>query len=108
MPEAKTEEPEVMRVAAPELEGPRVFDKIDLSAIDSSTRPRKTIVKKQDEAPAKPAEPVAEPVAEKPAPQAPVETARPAQVEAKQEEVAEPQAPEETPTVATPTADAET
>ncbi len=50
--------PEVTKVEAPELEGPKVVDKIDLSTIDSSTRPKKG---------AKPAkEEKAEPVAEKP------------------------------------------
>jgi translation initiation factor IF-2 len=76
----------VMRVDAPIVEGPKVIDKIDLSAIDSSTRPRKSVDKKSPaaEEPAtevvppvpapepvqKPkAEPKAEPVAEtKPAP----------------------------------------
>ncbi|HLK30027.1 MAG TPA: translation initiation factor IF-2 [Puia sp.] len=43
----KKEEPEVIKVEAPEIEGPKVLDKIDLSAIDSSTRPKK-IVKKKD------------------------------------------------------------
>ncbi len=37
-------EPETMRIEAPELEGPRILDKIDLSVIDSSTRPRKPSV----------------------------------------------------------------
>jgi translation initiation factor IF-2 len=32
---------DVLRVEAPELEGPKVINKIDLSAIDSSTRPKK-------------------------------------------------------------------
>ena len=34
-----------MRLEAPELEGPKVVDKIDLSNIDSSTRPRKVAKK---------------------------------------------------------------
>ncbi|MBS1562951.1 MAG: translation initiation factor IF-2 [Bacteroidetes bacterium] len=51
----KAEEPvEVVKVEAPEIEGPKVLDKIDLSAIDSSTRPKKTIKKKEE-----PAAPVA-------------------------------------------------
>jgi translation initiation factor IF-2 len=33
---------EVVKIDAPELEGPKVLDKIDLDAIDSSTRPKKT------------------------------------------------------------------
>ena len=32
---------EITKIEAPELEGPKVIDKIDLSAIDSSTRPKK-------------------------------------------------------------------
>lgn len=40
------EEPKVTRIEAPGIEGPKVFDKIDLSAIDSSTRPKKLIKKK--------------------------------------------------------------
>ena len=46
-------EPEVVKVEAPELEGPRVVNKIDLSAIDSSTRPKKESKKKQEETAAK-------------------------------------------------------
>ncbi|MDB5208742.1 MAG: infB [Flavisolibacter sp.] len=33
--------PEISKIEAPELEGPKVIDKIDLSVIDSSTRPKK-------------------------------------------------------------------
>jgi len=44
-PETKTEEPEVVRLDAPEIEGPKVINKIDLSTIDSSTRPKKTAKK---------------------------------------------------------------
>ena len=44
------EKPEITKVDAPELEAPVILDKIDLSAIDSSTRPRKTTRKKDDEA----------------------------------------------------------
>ncbi|MET0242595.1 MAG: translation initiation factor IF-2, partial [Flavitalea sp.] len=49
--EIKTEETasEITRVGTPELEGPKVLDKIDLSAIDSSTRPRKPIIKRGDD-----------------------------------------------------------
>src|SRR4030095_16252254 len=35
------EEKEIVKVEAPEIEGPKVLDKIDLSSIDSSTRPKK-------------------------------------------------------------------
>lgn len=40
---------EVVKVDAPEIEGPKVVDKIDLSAIDSSTRPKKGVKKKTEE-----------------------------------------------------------
>lgn len=55
-PKAPEVPTEVVKVEAPEIEGPKVLDKIDLSAIDSSTRPKKVIKKKE------------EPVAETPAP----------------------------------------
>lgn len=78
------------KIDTPEIEGPKVITKIDLSAIDSSTRPRKVAPKKEETeteaaAPAAPKEVVApqpeavkeEPVEEKspavaPAPAAPV------------------------------------
>jgi len=59
-----TPEPEPEEVAPPKvetagIEGPKVLKKIDLSAIDSSTRPKKIVkAKKEEEAPA--AEPVKE------------------------------------------------
>jgi translation initiation factor IF-2 len=43
------EKPEVVKLEAPEIEGPKVVAKIDLDAIDSSTRPKKTISKKKVE-----------------------------------------------------------
>ncbi len=55
--EVKTEE--VVRVESPELEGPKVVKKIDLSAIDSSTRPKKGAkAKKEEEQPAEEVKPV--------------------------------------------------
>ena len=42
------EEKEITKVDAPEIEGPKVLDKIDLSAIDSSTRPKKGAKKKTE------------------------------------------------------------
>ena len=55
-------EPEIAKVESGTIEGPKIVDKIDLSAIDSSTRPKK-VVKKQGE----PAKKVAEkPPAEQP------------------------------------------
>jgi len=55
-PVKKMAEPvaEIVKVEAPEIEGPKVLDKIDLSTIDSSTRPKK-IIKKKVEAAAPPA-----------------------------------------------------
>jgi translation initiation factor IF-2 len=39
--EPKAPEPEILKVEAPEIEGPKVINKIDLDKIDSSTRPKK-------------------------------------------------------------------
>ena len=76
------EEPTITRMVSPEIEAPKVLDKIDLSAIDSSTRPRKTIVKKQEE-PTAPVEPVVEaPVAKQKVEAPPVEKAVEKPVEA--------------------------
>lgn len=50
--EEKKKEEEVVKVEAPELEGPKVVKKIDLSAIDSSTRPKKITKLKKEETPA--------------------------------------------------------
>ena len=57
-PEVKA--PAVEKTVAQEIEAPKVIHKIDLSAIDSSTRPKKTAKKKTDDAPA---EEVEKPVA---------------------------------------------
>ncbi len=54
-PEVKEEAP-VAKVDAPEIAPLKIIDKIDLSAIDSSTRPKKTA--KKTEVEEKPAEPV--------------------------------------------------
>lgn len=43
--------PEIVRIDAPELEGPKILGTVDLSTIDNSTRPKKG-VKKKEEAPA--------------------------------------------------------
>ncbi|MDE3249607.1 MAG: translation initiation factor IF-2 [Bacteroidota bacterium] len=56
-PEEKA--PEISKLETPEIEGPKVLDKIDLSAIDSSTRPKKS-AKKKEEPVAKQEEPVSE------------------------------------------------
>jgi len=39
----KQDLPEITKIEAPELDGPKIISKIDLDAIDSSTRPRKSI-----------------------------------------------------------------
>jgi translation initiation factor IF-2 len=63
----------VKKIAAPELEQPKVLDKIDLDAIDSSTRSKKSTKKKEEpeaEVPVTPApakKKKAEPAAEEPA-----------------------------------------
>lgn len=64
--EIEIPQPDVIKLEAPELESPKVLDKIDLSAIDSSTRPKRAT--RREEAPQPKAapqpEPVIEPVAE--------------------------------------------
>ncbi len=52
-PEPVKEEPkveEIVKTEVPEIEGPKVVTKIDLSTIDSSTRPKKTAKAKKEEA----------------------------------------------------------
>ncbi len=52
VPEAPEEEViEKHKVAAPGIEGPKIVDKIDLSTIDSSTRPKKGAKKKEEPKP---------------------------------------------------------
>lgn len=65
-------EPEVVKPEAPEIEGPKVIGKVDLSAIDSSTRPKKGI-KKAKEAEAVPPAPAAETVQPQPVEEEPVQ-----------------------------------
>src|ERR1700761_6153409 len=68
------EEPEVVKIEAPELEGPKVVTKIDLSAIDSSTRPKKVAKKEEpvvESVPEEPVKPAKEPA---PQPEPPVST----------------------------------
>ena len=50
-PVKETTEPAITKIEAPELDGPKIINKIDLDAIDSSTRPKKG-VKKAEEKPA--------------------------------------------------------
>ena len=68
----------VMKIDAPELEGPKVIKKIDLDAIDTNTRPRKTDKKKEDEEDVKPAvQEVKPPAPEPPRPEPVREVAQP-------------------------------
>ena len=46
-------QPELVKQEIPELEGPKVINKIDLSTIDSSTRPKKESKKKEEKVEAK-------------------------------------------------------
>ena len=73
--EIPREEPEVTRVEAPELEGPKVVNKIDLSAIDSSTRPKKgvkkTVEKEEPVTEVRQGEPAVEPVSQQESPVTP-------------------------------------
>jgi translation initiation factor IF-2 len=102
-PKIEEKAPEISKIEAPEIEQPKVFDKIDLSAIDSSTRPKKG-VKKKEEVKEKEVEavkedvpavtPVKETIAEKKV--APVaEEKAPPVIETKVEEIETPVASEE-------------
>lgn len=76
-PEPVVEKVEVIKAEAPEIESPKVLNKIDLSAIDSSTRPKKAPKKKEE--PAAPKEPAAKAKKAEPAePAAPEVIATPA------------------------------
>lgn len=75
--ETKVAEPEdtneIVRIEAPELEGPKILGTVDLSAIDNSTRPKKGVKKKEEpiSAPAPvvaKVEPTVAPVVEAPKP----------------------------------------
>ncbi len=79
----------VTKIDAPELEAPKILDKIDLSTIDSSTRPKKGVKKKE--------EPAAAPLKKKEEPKA---VAKPAQViETPKEIVPTPEVAKDTPPV---------
>lgn len=70
-PEPVVEKTEVIKAEAPEIELPKVVNKIDLSAIDSSTRPKKASKKKEE--PVAPKEPAAKAKKEEPVvPEVPV------------------------------------
>ena len=53
--ETNTQKEVVTRIEAPELDGPQILGKIDLSAIDSSTKPKKGVKKKKEDEPTAPA-----------------------------------------------------
>ncbi len=73
--EEKPVTPEVVKAEAPEIEAPKVINKIDLSAIDSSTRPKKAAKKKEETPAPPPAEAKANPApAATPEPPAPAPT----------------------------------
>lgn len=79
VPIQEQEEKSFVRLDAPEIEGPKVLDKIDLSKIDSSTRPKKgskPLKPKQEtklapppEKPVEPAKVVPQPIAVPPLPE---------------------------------------
>ncbi len=52
---------ELTRLEAPEIEGPKIVKKIDLSAIDSSTRPKKGMGKSLPPPPPRPVQPAPKP-----------------------------------------------
>ncbi|RFM29997.1 translation initiation factor IF-2 [Deminuibacter soli] len=85
-------EPAIVKVQAPEIAGPKILDKIDLSAIDSSTRPKK--VEKRTEEEEKPV------VKKEEAPAAPVQETKPAPVAEKPVVAEQPQQVQQTPPVA--------
>jgi translation initiation factor IF-2 len=76
-PEPEKEAPEVVKLEAPEIEGPKILDKIDLSAIDSSTRPKKGVKKAKEEPVAEQPPVVEEPKIVEPTPPPPVVEAAP-------------------------------
>jgi translation initiation factor IF-2 len=92
---------EVVKVEAPEIEGLKVLDKIDLDAIDSSTRPKKGAKKKEEASKEKEAKPALEIKKKKPKEEEPEtvkeEVVKPV-VEVKKEEAVA-QAEEELPPV---------
>ena len=47
--EEPKKEPEIIKIEVPDIEMPKIIDKIDLSTIDSSTRPKKLAKKKSED-----------------------------------------------------------
>ncbi len=64
--EEPKKEPEIIKIEAPHLEEPKIIDKIDLSQIDSSTRPKKVTKKKEPEVKPVVAEEIKPPVVAEP------------------------------------------
>jgi len=94
-PEPEVKQPEITKIEAPELEGPKILDKIDLSAIDGSTRPKKGVKKTETKPAEEPELPVQE---EEPVKETPVVEEKEAPVEVSAEVVpATTEEPEETP-----------
>jgi translation initiation factor IF-2 len=56
VPEVKKEDPEQLKIEAPEIEAPKVLDKIDLSTVDNSVKPKKTVRKTEPKTTEIPAE----------------------------------------------------
>lgn len=78
LPQEPEKETNIIKIGAPEIEGPKILDKIDLSALEKSTRPKKpsTPPVVEDKPVVEKEAPVQEPVQEKkqedPAPVTPV------------------------------------
>ncbi|MFN9115878.1 MAG: translation initiation factor IF-2, partial [Bacteroidota bacterium] len=79
-------EQEAIKRTTPEIEGPKVIAKIDLDKIDGSTRPKKSVKKKEEEPKEAPKE-TPKPVVETPAPVAEVTAVTPAPQETDAPEV---------------------
>ncbi len=89
----KEEPAEVVKLETPEIEGPKVLDKIDLSAIDSSTRPKKTIKKKSEKEEKKTSEPEKPVAKKKPKKEEPTPVAEQAEQPEVQAQAAAPEKP---------------
>ena len=95
------EEQHKLKLEAPEIEGPKIISKIDLSAIDSSTRPKKNLKKTQESEVVEETEPpVTEPVSEVIEDIIPEEVAEPEEVVLQTSEPTSEEAPEEAETEA--------
>jgi translation initiation factor IF-2 len=95
-PKPTSAEPETVKIQAPIQQGPKVIDKIDLSAIDSSTRPKKTAKKVAPPVEAKKPAPVEKPTKKVPPP---VEKQAPPVVQAPKPIVVEPESEPAAPTI---------